>query len=190
MILSCKKDNNKVNVNNYPSELAGNWVTFEFQGGNLNGAFSAPFDMVTSLDPDSLNNLIIDKMYASDSRVRAEYNSTLFKSDTNLYPVDTINYDYIEGYIRVNMGKQLEKISTNTYNIAFITVDGNISSNPVLINFCYQLARASYSNISFSESDIKDVILLHAGYYDKYKNLIDTTLVMGYRRTGFEDVQH
>jgi hypothetical protein len=88
------------------------------------------------------------------------------------------------------MAEQLEKISTNTYSIAYITVDGNISSNPVLINLCYQLAVASYANISFTESDIKDVIMLHAGYYDKYKNLIDTTLVLGYRRTGFEDVQY
>ncbi len=188
-VLSCKKDQT-IDYNDYPYVLAGNWVTFEFEGGNINGVYSEPFDMVTSLDPNREGYLIIDKMYASDARVRAKYDTAMFKTGTGMPLEDSTKYSYIKGYIYVEMGQQLEKISTNTYNIAYISVDGSISSNPVLINLCYQLAVASYPNISFSESDIKDVILLHTGYYDSYKNLIDTTLVLGYRKTGFENVSY
>jgi hypothetical protein len=169
IVFSCSKDDKIEYPAGSPNVLAGNWVTFEFQGGNLSGRVSDPFDMVTSLDPNRDSSLIIDKMYASDVRVRAKYDTTSFS---------------------VTMGEQLESISQNTYHIAYISVDGNVSTNPALINLAYQLASLSYPNIAFSESDIKDVILIHAGFYDSTRYLVDTTLVLGYRKTGFEDVQY
>ena len=31
---------------------------------------------------------------------------------------------------------------------------------------------------------------LHAGYYDKYNTLVDTVLLVAYRKTGFEEVSY
>jgi hypothetical protein len=169
LAVSCKKDDKTEFQNGYPNALAGNWIAFESPGGNIYGPYTAPFDLVTSLDPNQKGYLIIDKLYASDVRVRAIYDTTTF---------------------HVEMGEQLEKISKNTYNIAYISVDGEVSSKPILINYLFQLAEAYYSNISFQESDIKDVIQIHVGYYDIYKNLVDTTSLLGYRKTGFEDVSY
>jgi hypothetical protein len=169
-ILSCKKDEPKVEYQEgYPNKLAGNWVVFEFPGAKIVSPLYQPYDLVTALDPNNNGYMILDKLYDSDARLRAAYDSASFK---------------------VEMGPQLETVSTNTYDIAFISLDGYVSQNPIIINNVYQFALSSFDHIAFSVNDIKDVILIHAGYYDKYKYLVDTVLIMGYRKTGFEDVRY
>jgi hypothetical protein len=169
-ILSCTKDNTKIDrTGGYPEKLAGNWVVFEFPGGEIGTILYDPYDLVTSLDPNNNGLMILDKLYDSDTRVRAASDSANFKID---------------------MGPQLELISTNTYDIAYVSLEGYVSQNPVIIQNVYAFARSSFENIAFSQSDIKDVILIHAGYYDKYKYPVDTVLIMGYRKTGFENVKY
>lgn len=168
--VECKKDKGIVYQNGYPNKLVDNWIAFEFHGGSISGTSYKPYDLVTSLDPNRPGYMIFDKLYASDVRVRAKYTQ------------DTI--------IHVDKGPQLEQVSTNTYDITSVSLDGYITTNPVWINMCWQLANFYYPNLSFPSSDIKDVLYLHAGYYDKYNSLIDTVLLVAYRKTGFENVTY
>ena len=170
MVSGCKKDKTTISGNGYPDKLADNWVAFELHGGSINGASYEPYDLVTSLDVNHEGYVILDKMYASDIRVRAQYTQ------------DTI--------IHVERGEQLEKISKNTYNVTSISLDGYITTNPFWINASWQLANFYYPDLAFQYSDIKDVLYLHAGYYDKYNTLVDTVLLVAYRKTGFEEVSY
>lgn len=167
----CMKEDYEIEYqNNYPNKLAGNWVAFEFQGGNLEGAVSSePYDLVTSLDPNRSGYMILDKLYAADVRVRAEY-------------VDSTFY--------VEMGENLEKVSTNNYDINFVSLDGYITSNPVLLTTLYQLALIYFEDIAFERSDLEDLIFIRAGFYDQLEAQIDTVLILGYRKTGFEEVSY
>lgn len=170
LMSGCKKDNTIVYQNGYPNKLADNWIAFELHGGSISGASYKPYDLVTSLDPNHAGYMILDKLYASDIRVRAQYTQ------------DTI--------IHVDKGEQLEQVSKNTYNVAYISLDGYVTTNPFWIDASWQLANYYYPNLSFQYSDIKDVLYLHAGYYDKYNALVDTVLLIAYRKTGFEDVSY
>lgn len=169
IIISCSKENYTIDYQDgYPNALADNWVAFEFRGGSLEGAVSTePYDLVTSLDPNRPNSLIIDRLYASDVRIRTTYTDTSFS---------------------VVMGEMLESVSTNTFNIEYVTVTGYITANPVLTNTLYSLAQAYFEDMSFDRSDIEDLLFLRAGFYDQYKAPIDTVLILGYRKTGFEEV--
>jgi len=153
----------------YPNKLADNWIAFEFQGGEIEGNILEPYDLVTSLDPNREGYLIIDKLYGSDVRVRAEYNDSSFS---------------------VNMGGQLEMVSANTYGIKYISINGYVTENPVLTYLAYELATAFYENAAFYPEDIEDVIFMRAGLYDEYQARIDTVLILGYRKTGFENVEY
>jgi hypothetical protein len=153
----------------YPNAFADNWIAFEFQGGNIEGNILEPYNLVTALDPNRDGYLIIDQLYDSDIRVRAAYTDTAFS---------------------IEMGNQLETISTNTYGVKYISVDGYVTTNPVLTNFAYNLATIFYEHMAFYPSDIKDVLFLRAGLYDEYKSRVDTLLVIGYRKTGFENVEY
>lgn len=154
----------------YPSKLTGNWIAFEFRGGTIeNASLMAPYNMVTSLDPNRQNALILDKLYGSDIRVRAEYSDTSFS---------------------VVMGEMLETVSTNVYAIKYVSLEGYITSNPVLVNTLYSLAASFYEDMAFDISYIEDLMFLRAGFYDKYKAQIDTALILGYRTTGFEEVSY
>ena len=168
--LGCKKEDGIDYQNGYPNKLADNWVAFEFHGGSIDGVSYEPYDLVTSLDPNGDGYVLLDKLYGSDIRVRAEYSQ------------DTI--------VHVEKGAQLEQVSKNTYNITSISIDGYITTNPVWINISWQLANIYYPDLSFPSSDIQDVLYLHAGYYDKYDALIDTVLLVAYRKTGFEEVKY
>jgi hypothetical protein len=170
LISSCNKDDAKIEYQDgYPNKLAGNWVVFEFSGAEIGGSLYDPYDLVTSLDPNNKGSLIIDKLYDSDVRIRASYDSAKFLAE---------------------MSPQLELVSTNTYDIAYVSLDGYVSHNPVIIDAVYRFAQSSFENIGFTLNDSTDVILIHAGYYDKDKNPVDTVLIMGYRKTGFEDVKY
>ncbi|MBN2521742.1 MAG: hypothetical protein JXB24_00630 [Bacteroidales bacterium] len=169
-LMSCiQKDYDIGYQDDYPNKFAGNWIVFEFPGGEIGNTLYEPYDLVTSLDPNNRGYMIIDKLYNSDTRVRAEY------SDSAFY---------------VCMGEQLEQISTNTYDIEYISVDGYITANPVLINMAYNFAALSFESISFEISDIEDIIYMHAGFYDAYKTVVDTVLIIGYRKTGFEETTY
>jgi len=166
---SCKKDDYDIEYQDgYPNKLAGNWVVFEFQGGNLNG-YIDDHDMVTALDPNNKDYLIIDKLYDLGVRVRTEYDSAFGFS--------------------VDMGPQLEVINDDS-DIKYVSLKGRVSDDGALIRQVYNLALYSFDNIAFDESDIEDAIIIYAGYYDQYKHLYDTTLILGYRKTGFEDVDY
>jgi hypothetical protein len=170
LVTSCKKDDNEIEYQEgYPNKLAGNWVVFEFQGGNEDGVMMN-HDLVTALDPNNKGALILDKLYDSDIRVRAAYDD-----DTNKFSVE--------------MGPQLETINDDS-DVKFISLNGKVSNEYYLVHQVYLLAYYSFDNIAFEESDIKDAIIIYAGYYDKYKQIYDTTLIMGYRKTGFEEVEY
>ncbi|MBA7545866.1 hypothetical protein ES705_38244 [subsurface metagenome] len=168
--LSCLKKDYEIEYQpDYPNKLAGNWVAFEFPDGEIGDIVYKPYDLVTSLDPTNQGYLIIDKLYDADIRVRAAYNDSTFFAE---------------------MEKQLETISTNTYDIDYVSVDGYVTSNPILIELAYLFASLYFENISFEESDIEDIIYMHAGFYDAYEALVDTVLIVGYRKTGFEEVEY
>lgn len=154
----------------YPSMLAGNWVAFEFQGGSLEGAVTPePYDLVTSLDPGRQGSMILDKLYAADVRVRAEYSDSSFI---------------------VIMGENLEKVSTNNYDIHYVSLNGYITTNPVLLSTLYQLAMIYFEDMAFEYSDLEDLIFIRAGFYDQLEAQIDTVLILGYRKTGYEEVSY
>jgi hypothetical protein len=169
LLLSCSEDNGIENQEGYPGTFADNWIAFEFQGGDIEGTVLDPYNLVSSLDPNRPNSLIIDRLYNADVRVRAAYTDSSFS---------------------VSMGEQLDKINTNNYGIEYVSLDGYITSNPVLTNFAFRLANAFYENLAFYESDISDVIFIRAGFYDSLQVEIDTVLIIGYRKTGFEDVNY
>jgi hypothetical protein len=153
----------------YPNALADNWIAFEFQGGDFTGNVLEPYNLVTALDPNRSGYLIVDKIYNSDVRFRATISDTAFS---------------------VEMGEQLELINTNNYDIEYITARGYVTSNPVLTDLAYDLAVLFYENMAFEASDIEDVMLLRAGFYDSYKAIVDTVLILGYRKTGFENIDY
>ena len=169
IILSCTKEYDIEYQDGYPSLLADNWIVFEFQGGDIEGNILEPYEMVTALDPNMENSLIIDKIYNSDLRVKTTYADTAFS---------------------VDMGDQLELIGTNTYDIKYISINGYVTKNPVLTGFLYDLASAFYENMAFYPEDIQDLLFLRAGFYDIYKARVDTVLILGYRKTGFENVEY
>ncbi len=170
--LSCTKKEYDIEFQEgYPSMFADNWIAFEFRGGNIEEAdeLLPPYDLVTSIDPNRDGYLIIDKLYDADVRVRVAYADSSFS---------------------VIMGEQLEQISTNTYGIKYVCIDGYITENPVLTDFIYDLALAFFENMAFYRDDIEDVIFMRAGFYDDYQARIDTVLIIGYRKTGFENVEY
>lgn len=169
-IISCKKDDYNIDYQDgYPNNLNGNWVVFEFQGGQLSGHLYDPYDLVTALDPNRKGYLILDKLYNSNLRIRAEFN------------------DSAKFYAQ--MGPQLETVNDDS-DIKYVTLHGQVSDEYYLIQQVYSLAAASFENIAFDASDIKEAIIIYVGYYDQYKDLYDSTLIMGYRKTGFENVDY
>lgn len=169
IVISCSDNNYEIEyANGYPSKLAGNWVAFQFHGGDLDGQISGPYDMVTALDANRKGYLIIDNIFNTNVRIRAE-----IRGDTGFYANNT---------------EQLEVINMGGYGIESISIDGYSNNNPVLVNFLYRLAASSFENIAFSESDMTEIIFFRAGLYDAQNAPVDTIMVMGYRKTGFEDV--
>ncbi len=169
ILISCSDNDEKKYQEGYPNLFADNWIAFEFQGGDIEGNILDPYDLVTALDPNREGYLIIDQLYNSDIRVRAPYSDTAFT---------------------VNMGEQLETISTNTYNVRYVSVNGYITTNPVLTDFVYDLATYFYPDMAFTSDYIKDILFIRAGLYDEYKAPIDSILILGYRKTGFENVEY
>ena len=82
------------------------------------------------------------------------------------------------------------RMNTNDYGIEYISVHGYVTPNPVLTSFVFDLARAFFENMAFYESDIKDILFMRAGFYDSYQARLDTVIILGYRKTGFENVDY
>jgi hypothetical protein len=170
-LISCSKDNYTVEyAEGYPDKLAGNWIVYQFHGGDLDGSVTGPYDLVTALDPNQEGYLIFDNIYDTDVRCRAE-----ILGDTGFYAYKT---------------EQLEVLNYGGYGIETISLEGYSNTNSVLVNFLYSLAASSYENISFEESDISEIILVRLGLYDAYASPVDTLLILGYRKTGFENVAY
>lgn len=171
MLLACSDDEETIDyANGYPNKLAGNWVVFQFHGDSINDPISGPYDLVTALDPNRKKSLILDNLYNSNLRVRAE-----IQGDTGIYAINT---------------PQLDLLNDNTYGIQSVSIDGYVNENYILANFIYSLAMASFENPAFEVEDIDEIIFFRAGLYDAYYSLVDTIMVMGYRRTGFEEVEN
>jgi hypothetical protein len=168
VMLSCEKGNDEIKyASGYPSKLAGNWVVFQFQGGNLEGELAEPYDMVTALSPNEKNTLILDNLYNTKTRIKAT-----IQGDTGFF---AYNND------------QLEVINYGNGAIEKVSIEGYINDNFLLKHFIYQLAQLSFPDMAFTEDAISEIIFFRAGYYDAYGSVTDTVMVMGYRKTGFED---
>jgi hypothetical protein len=170
ILSSCNKDDEIKYANGYPSKLAGNWVVFQFQGGNLDGALSSPYEMVTALAPNDYNTLILDNLYNTNTRIKAK-----IQGDTGFVATKT---------------EQLEVLNLKNKHIVKISIDGYIKDNFVLKDYIYSLARSSFPNMAFTEDDITEIIFFRAGFYDVYGDPVDSVMVMGYRKTGFEDEKY
>ena len=170
LLLACSEKDYEIEyASGYPSKLAGNWVVFEFQGGTLDGTIGGPYDMSTALAPNESDKtmLVLNNLYNSGTRVKVDV-----LADTGFYD---------------NAAEQLEVINMGGYGIEKISISGYINDNYILKDFVFQLAQMSFSDIAFTENQMTEIIFYRAGYYDQYNSLIDTVLVMGYRKTGFED---
>lgn len=91
----------------YPNKLAGNWIAYEFQGGayDLSKLSSEEYNLVTALDPNSTDSLVIDNIYNSGVRVKTRY---------------------IGNYFSVAHGRQLEVINMGQYGIYSVSVYGQL----------------------------------------------------------------
>ena len=113
---SCEDDNYDIDYQEgYPNVLAGNWMAIEFQNATVvNGQItnadniSDYFDLVSALDPNSNDSLVINNIYDSNIRVKVHYENDTFK---------------------VTKGNQLEVINYGQYDIHYVSVDGNYNSD-------------------------------------------------------------
>jgi hypothetical protein len=170
--ISCNKEKDEIKyAKGYPNKLAGNWIVFEFPGGDLGDEYRSPYYMVTALDPNNDSSLVLDNLYNANLRIK-----TRIKGDTGFFAFKT---------------QQLEVTGKGDYDIERISIEGYINNNDILIQYVlYPLAVANFPNMSFSEDEMTEVIFFHAGFYNKNDELIDTVMVMGYRMTGFENVEY
>jgi hypothetical protein len=164
---SCHKDDEIEYASGYPTKLAGNWVVFEFQGGNINGTLAGPFEMVTALSPNDDSTLILNNLYNTNTRIKAR-----IQGDT--------------GFVATNTD-QLEVLNLKNKHIVKISIDGYINDNFILKYYLSDLVKFSFPNMAFTEDDMTEFIFFRAGFYDKYGDPVDSVMVMGYRKTGFED---
>lgn len=170
-LLSCSDNDYEIeHADGYPSKMAGNWVVFEFQGGRLDGTITGPYDMSTALMPNDINTIVLDNLYNSGTRIKVP-----LVGDS--------------AFIQ-EKAKQLEVINKGGYGIETISIDGYISDNFILKDFIYQLAVSSMDDMAFTKDHITEIIFYRAGFYDRYNSLIDSVMVMGYRKTGFEEEKY
>lgn len=113
---SCEYDEYTIEYQDgYPNMLAGNWIAVEYQNAVVKNNIpvsvdniSEPFDLVSALDPNSNDSLVIDNIYDSKIRVKTYYSDSTFN---------------------VTMGKQLEVINYGQYGIYFVSIDGRYNYN-------------------------------------------------------------
>jgi hypothetical protein len=115
-LTSCEDDNYDIEFQEgYPNVLAGNWEAIEFQNATVVNDrityadnVSDYFDMVTALDPNSNDSLVIGNIYDSNIRVKVYYENDKFE---------------------VIKGKQLEVINYGRYGIYYVSVNGNYNND-------------------------------------------------------------
>jgi hypothetical protein len=102
---SCQKDDyDIVYPAGNPSYLVGNWRAFEFQGGAFDlSRLADEYDLVTALDPNSTDSLVIDNLYDSKIRVKVHFQDSSFS---------------------VSHGRQLEVINRGQYGVYAVSVSG------------------------------------------------------------------
>jgi hypothetical protein len=149
LLVSCEPDDYDIEYQNgNPNNLVGNWRAFEFQGGAFDlEKLADEYDLVTALDPNSGDSLVIDNLYNSGVRVKTHYQDSVFN---------------------VSHGRQLEVINMGQYGIYGVSVDGEFQH---------------------TEED-GDFLVMNVGLYDQYATVVDTVLILAFRKTGFEDVDY
>ncbi len=116
ILASCEDSNYDIEYQEgYPNVLAGNWDAIEFQNATVvNGQItyadniSDYFDMVSALDPNSSDSLVIGNIYDSNIRVKVHYENNRFD---------------------ITKGNQLEVINHGTYGIYYVSVNGNYNND-------------------------------------------------------------
>ncbi len=108
---SCEDDSYTIEYQDgYPDKLAGNWRAIEFQNATVVNDritdaddVSDYFDLVTALDPNSEDSLVINNIYDSNIRIKVYYEDNSFG---------------------VTKGRQLEVINRGQYDIYYVSVNG------------------------------------------------------------------
>ncbi len=108
---SCEDDSYTIEYQDgYPDKLAGNWRAIEFQNATVVNDritdadnVSDYFDLVTALDPNSEDSLVINNIYDSNIRIKVYYEDDSFG---------------------VTKGRQLEVINYGQYDIYYVSVNG------------------------------------------------------------------
>lgn len=102
---SCQRDDYEiVYQSGNPNFLVGNWRAFEFQGGAFDlNRMADEYDLVTALDPNSTDSLVIDNLYDSKVRVKVQFQDSSFA---------------------VSHGRQLEVINMGQYGVYAVSVNG------------------------------------------------------------------
>ena len=110
VFISCQTDEYEIEYQaGKPNNLVGNWRAFEFQGGAFNlEKLTDEYDLVTALDPNSGDSLVIDNLYDAGVRVKARYQGNIFN---------------------VSNGRQLEVIHMGQYGIYAVSVTGEFQSD-------------------------------------------------------------
>jgi len=105
MVFSCGPDDYDIEYQQgNPGSLVGNWRAFEFQGGAFDmEKLADEYDLVTALDPNAGDSLVIDNLYNSGVRVKTVYQGSVFN---------------------VSHGRQLEVINMGQYGIYAVSVNG------------------------------------------------------------------
>lgn len=151
LIIACEEETYEVEYQSgYPNVLAGNWTAFDFPGGvfSLESNYDGPYDLVTALDPNSRDSLVLSNIYDTGVRVKAKISGQTFT---------------------VTKGKQLDVINDGQFGISHVSVEGEV--------------------IQASRGDEQDVIILLVGMYDQFNAQVDSVLIYGFRKTGFENIE-
>jgi hypothetical protein len=149
--VSCEEETYEVEYQpGYPNILAGNWEAYDFPNGafDLESNFDGPYDLVTALDPNSGDSLVVSNIYDTGVRVKARFSGQT---------------------IAVTKGKQLEVINDGEFGIRYVSIEGQV--------------------FPAEDNDEQDVIVMLIGLYDQFDNQVDSVYTVGFRKTGFENIE-
>ncbi len=150
--------------------LVGTWVAFEF-AADSSGRIYEPYGLIISNDPNNPGHIILDKLYDSDVRIRAEY----FEDST---------------FTTNGKTNQINPFGSKVYFIDSVRMEGFVSTSWFLGDIAYQLAFLAYEDMQFDRDDIEKFIYMDVWYYDQYGDPIDSVMIVGYPKTGFEEVSY
>jgi hypothetical protein len=109
-LASCQKEEYEIVYQpGNPSYLVGNWRAFEFEGGAFDlSRMADEYDLVTALDPNSNDSLVIDNLYDSKIRVKVYFQDSSFN---------------------ISHGRQLEVINNGQYGVYEVSVTGEFGNS-------------------------------------------------------------